>query len=587
MHLSDLDNDVLRHICDYLFGNTALNFALVSKRFHVLAICRVVAYFAANTPMMLRTFHRYVLHAPRPLAQYIESINLGFLNLYPSDKSTEELIDMSEYAHPFDNDAVQLLTGLLKEGHNLRKLVLYPCGYLLAQSSRFRSLAAALTSDTLRCLQEVELTKVDSTVVEVVRRTRWDLRELTLGFLSLRTDGLDGVSFQLLLDALSNFPRLHTLAVNSYTFKDWPEYLYTVPRHPAQLYPSIRRLYFSYANTLPAMALVGRCPNAETVWLNPVSVTVANKLRTPGTIPLPFATIPTLHRLCADVDVMYKACCKYPFVGFTAVHRWITPRRHSVAHPDGENRREVIALLSVLQVLSPVWAELSLVIGDAPMRFWREVPERAPRLRILDLTISISQLNQVYADNLDNIPDAIKSLPLVYLGLRVYDLPHRSHVYDFNVHEYSRDDNGDYIYDFPQEVEDEFRKTCDAAVVTFPEKCAQAIPTLMFIALSHTFSTGSGFVEDTWMEEDIDLLPYHERELRKKRMWRVSREGGESRLQRLDTTHVHRLKECLEECHDEKDTMDAISALHKVLKPWSSQLRITSSTDHRAENGTR
>ncbi|KAI0749238.1 hypothetical protein C8Q80DRAFT_1119576 [Daedaleopsis nitida] len=54
---------------------------------------------------------------------------------------------------------------------------------------------------------------------------------------------------------------------------------------------------------------------------------------------------------------------------------------------------------------------------DPGLHFWAQVPVIAPRLRYLDLKIILNGLNDAHADSLDNMPGALRSLPLVCLRL--------------------------------------------------------------------------------------------------------------------------------------------------------------------------
>lgn len=396
MHFLELNDDVLQLICNHLNGRHALSLALVSRRLHEFARIRIVAVFKTFGPRTLRAFHRYVLHGPRPLVHYIESIDLGCLSLY-QDEDVEDAATLDDTNAPFDEAAVQLVIDLLQKTLNLRRLVLNPRGYILAQCHNFDDLAAALTSNALHRLQIVELSWVNSTIVEVLGRTHWDLRDLSISYQEGR-GGPDRVSFRVLLDALANFPNLHSLDISMASFRDWQEYQFTTTRRTDHCYPSIRRLYFSYMDALPALALIHRCPNAKLVTLDPAGTRSAGKVRKIGST-MPFAMVPSLHSLSADIDVLYIASCMdpLPLVELSAVYHWRTPRLYRVVHADEEHEQQAATLLYVLQKLCPVWVQLWLMTGDAPMGFWKEVPLRAPRLRYLDLTISINERKEEYA----------------------------------------------------------------------------------------------------------------------------------------------------------------------------------------------
>ena len=62
MHLIDLDDDVLRHVCDHLLGLDALHLSLTAKRLYDLAIDRVGIAFGTRKRSTLLSFHASILH---------------------------------------------------------------------------------------------------------------------------------------------------------------------------------------------------------------------------------------------------------------------------------------------------------------------------------------------------------------------------------------------------------------------------------------------------------------------------------------------------------------------------------------------
>ena len=75
-----------------------------------------------------------------------------------------------------------------------------------------------------------------------------------------------------------------------------------------------------------------------------------------------------------------------------------------VIEPEREHSPDVARLLNVLRRVSPVRAQLWVEVGALPMTFWSRVPVIAPRLRYLELKISLGALKEEYASWLVSRP---------------------------------------------------------------------------------------------------------------------------------------------------------------------------------------
>lgn len=111
---------------------------------------------------------------------------------------------------------------------------------------------------------------------------------------------------------------------------------------------------------------------------------------------------------------------------------------------------------------------------------------------------------------------------------------------------YAQDNSEDALHD----------RQCDSIAMSLPTRCAAGIPTLKFFMLSHTFKSGSDGWEDADMEATDRQLTYHEREMKKKRFWRIAREGTECGVQRLAVPQFLRFIQCLEAGFDGKDPVE-------------------------------
>ncbi|KAI0749242.1 hypothetical protein C8Q80DRAFT_1119579 [Daedaleopsis nitida] len=580
----ELNDDVLRHIAHYLTGCNALNLALVSKRLHDLALNRVVETFVASSPDKLRAFHRYVLDNAHRRAHHIESLEIDYMAFYrEEDMDVVGCVDNDD-DYQFDEGTVQLVIDLLEHVPNLRKLALHPRSDVLSRCGNFSKLAFALTSDALRRLQWVELNSLNNTVLRLLSQTRWDLRVLSLRHQE-RWEDDDYLSYSALVDALATFPNLHTFKLCDFNIAEWDPSSVLPQRTERRTFTKIHRLVLDYGDTALALDLINRCPNVKLLVLDLVQLnsTTMEELKPPGSHPFP--AWPPLHSLRSDVHELHEMLCSELLVDANPVLHLQTLTKAYPADTGGEDEGGNAMLLSLLTKLPPVWAQLWVEVGSAPMRLWKDVPERAPRLRYLDLKISIPALKEEYANWLDNVPDALSPLPLLYLGLHIHDMPRRSFVFDDASGAYLTDANGDYVWDVTGEREEQFRADRDAAALTFPERCARAIPTLKFFALHHSFEHGGArSVLADERKEDVDLVrgaehdrrpegENHEYALiggswadfysREVRLWRIARVGDECRVQRLLARYRRRLQQCLEMCFDGGEPLDVMLALYQ------------------------
>ncbi|KAI0749343.1 hypothetical protein C8Q80DRAFT_1269239 [Daedaleopsis nitida] len=536
MHFLDLNDDSIRHVCDYLVGQHVLNLSLTSKRLYSLAIDRTIGALNAFRLEELRNFHWVVLFGTSwSRAHHVESI----------------VVD-----------------------------------------------SAALDDDGFAAYSEEEETpmlSLDSVYIIVLREPR-----LAEAFTALRR--LTRVEFGMVSDSIVKlFPRLHTLKIEMcfelakrHAFADLPQ-----GAEPA--FPSVRRLFFWLGPFPPAVELVRRCPNVELVHLSP-DLIYRDTLEL-----LPPASWPPLRSLCCDLLSVHSACCATGVAELKPVTHLQVPHRFSVVDPEGEDKAEVTMLMCILRRTSPVWVQLPMEVGAAPMRFWSEVPHAAPRLRCLDMKLSLSDLKEEYAGWLENVPDALCALPLVYLRVQLPPMPDRHPLLN-DQWEDLRDADGELIYNATLACAHALWTGRKAAVKTLPRRCARAIPTLKFFALwdededegepygyteAHQARNatrrgrgrggGGGGDEDEENEEndlDADLevsarleepddYNYVKRWSSGDRYgvpsWRIARNGDGCRLQRLTGQECKRLLRCLDGCFDGQDVVHDMHLLYDSL----------------------
>ncbi|KAI0742998.1 hypothetical protein C8Q80DRAFT_947768 [Daedaleopsis nitida] len=153
-----------------------------------------------------------------------------------------------------------------------------------------------------------------------------------------------------------------------------------------------------------------------------------------------------------------------------------------VVDRDGAHQQNLSMLQSVLRTLSPVWAQLSMVMGGAPLcasgGTCRHVP---PRLRYFDLKVFLPSLQEGYTGWLDNIADALNALPLLHLGIH------------FRARARSKAGNPNPTARRPRREGEDVASTM-----------RQCDPTLRFFTLFHDLH-GRGFADDE-RRKDVDVL---------------------------------------------------------------------------------
>ena len=460
MQLSDLNDDVLRHVCAYLSGTDALSFALAGKRFHELAVVRVGVDFRTDDHYELVLFHKGMCGVDPPRTQYIESmvirseafedydgeIKVGSdedgsggeddsdgeggsgdedcssldghteVRKNKSDSEGEEsdngAEDEEDAAQASESDSegdedspeesedgsnseaagknVALLVDLLTGACNLRRLLLESVHTLMTCNSQ---LAPALVA--LPRISRLELTGVSDTVVALVGQTGWDLHILSLDYPLLDEDPLPEEQIRtvpVLMDTLAKFPNLHTLEIKNFLLEDWRA-MQQVLSSTHRVFPSIRRLFLNESQVSFALGLADHCPNASLIDVGTFH------MEDPEELPSrPFSSWPPLRSLRAPLSTLHKACCSARVLELNPVDHFCIPHAVDVADPDDADRAEIQQLLCLLKKTSPVYARLSLAVGCKPVAFWGQVAERAPRLRFLELEISIRELREDYMD---------------------------------------------------------------------------------------------------------------------------------------------------------------------------------------------
>ena len=387
--LINLNDDVLRRICDFLSGKDALHFSLAAKHPHNLAITRVGVSLIVSYSDELLSFLRSGMHSGSPpRIQRLERLVLkpGLYSVSASFCSTsasrDDLISRRE------NELVQildLLVELLSVARNLRSLTLHAAHALLHRSNHLGSALAALPH-----LQH--LTGVSDTVVKFLGETSWDLRTLNIDYLEIRYDRLGDDrpraleeqvgAIPVLHNTLARFHNLHTLKITHFEFAGWNLSGFA-PTRSSPIFPRIRRLFLANNIALCALDLVDRCPHVDLVDLSRSQRQDSDLRNRHDTSRPPFRSF----RMDSFIEVAR--------IPGTADHLQITDAIF-LDLPEDENEYNVEDLLRLLERTSPVYAQLSVIVRSQPMNFWGRVAACAPRLRYLELQVSMDHLITEY-----------------------------------------------------------------------------------------------------------------------------------------------------------------------------------------------
>ncbi|KAI0752694.1 hypothetical protein C8Q80DRAFT_470107 [Daedaleopsis nitida] len=395
MHILELNEHVLRQICDYLSGSNALNLSLSSKDLYSLAIHRVAAIVTISSRHLLRRFHQTVIYdAPHRAADiHCLSIYATALRRESSSTSSSESTHRDEDSLP-PQEVVDILIDLFRNTHNLHRLTLDSVHTLLYRDAR---LGAALAS--LPRLDYAHLNLVSDRVLKAVEKTGWDLRVLALYSLAYYRyiDSYPDydMTYSILLETIAQFPHLHTLTINRFHggYIGDPGWQDTLPDLPASSFPALRRLFIWNSKRLATLDFIDRCPNLELldVELNETdSEEIASRALT---------SWPAIRSLRSSAPVsLHNVSGVHHVIELNTAEHFRIPSRISVLDPAGKDKIVVSSLVCLLRKVSPRWLQLSVAVGSTPMTFWNDVPAVAPRLRYLDLKVSMPQLRKMYAD---------------------------------------------------------------------------------------------------------------------------------------------------------------------------------------------
>ncbi|KAI0364469.1 hypothetical protein BV20DRAFT_1039388 [Pilatotrama ljubarskyi] len=566
MELLDLPDDVLLLVLSHLHGKDALNVALTSKRLADLALPRVAAVVECWKPSMLRRLHAYMLSrasasSDTPLrAAYLHklTIEVHTFSEYDSESSeTSEHTDADDQYYAADFSQACLVGDLLVHAQNLQELSLERFQPCLRKDPR---IGEAL--GTMSRLTNLRLSTLGDGALHVLRACPSDIRRLTLSYYLEDDYPLpDEIkTVPALLDALAPFRNLRVLKLWNFT----PLISYSDDFAPPQ-FPSITYLRLSESSP-PALDMVGLCPNVSTL------IYSRDIQDVPGaSAPRPGPPWPPLKRLMLGehedaADVLGR---------LARVERLHISGELRLPTHDGE---ELARFLELLRVASPVELYLSVLVRSTPMTCWEQIVQATPRLRVLELKISIPSPSLQYDGWLDDLPDALR--PLSIECLRIY-LPRLGYppsiLFQFGALHNPAEDSARRA----AAREMELRRA--KSVRTLPQRLAGALPSLRYLAMldegpntDNLSGDDDKGVEDGEDDRDGDSdggegrVVYEWDELRRtdyiksNRWWRVVDDASGKSLEAISVEEGERAQEELIES-PQRDTKEELAGTHSSL----------------------
>ncbi|KAI0649561.1 hypothetical protein C8Q79DRAFT_903751 [Trametes meyenii] len=391
-----LDDDVLRQVFSYLHGRDALRVALCSKRLYDLSHPRIPAVATCQSPEDLQRLHRYMTSGPEPRARYLEDFTIA---LPTFDYPRQTRVNFSDY---WDFSQVHLIGDLLSRAQRIRRLSferLHPC---LDADPRIGPALAAMD----QLVYAEFATVADGTFARLPQLGK-ALRCLRLSYVWDEDDALDVLEDETktlppLVAALTPLYRLHTLDLWNFT----PP-LGGASAAVARL-PSIRELRLTTAS-VGALELVGMCPGLTSLDFSLGSGEVEGRMAPgPRWPPLRSLRLAKYREISCVVDQVSKA------------DRLEISENVVIRTGRGD---EVGALFPLLAAASPVSLSLVVTVGSVPMEFFAHVPPLTPLLQSLELSLSLTELTAENEHWLDNVPDALCALPIVFLSLVIKRTP--------------------------------------------------------------------------------------------------------------------------------------------------------------------
>ncbi|KAI0069561.1 hypothetical protein K474DRAFT_1680836 [Panus rudis PR-1116 ss-1] len=386
IELLDLNDDVLRIIFTHI--PNIMNVALTCRRIHDLAIECIIAVVWIRTTERLRRLCNYALSPPRYRAVYIEE-----LSVWTKTHEDREANDRAQ-------DADALLGKLLVKAQNLRSIEINRFAGVMKKSSLARKALG-----TMSYLTEATLLDINEASLSVLPSMK-HLRTMTLYF-----EGSPKV--EALVTALAACPSLLKLTLKAKPSLGLPPKCSHVPSSSITSLQDLT-LYWCSSRTLE---LVHVCPNLSSLTIEGMDRAKGAELKVIEQFP------PKLRRIyIPQLPYFYlveRSCAPGALQFLHLGDHWSHESIIYLGNEEDHSVRVTRQVLALIRGTSPVGLRICLHAPLQPDSFWATLAATAPRLRFLDITISLRSESPDIPDAswTELLLDSLRNLPLVCLKL--------------------------------------------------------------------------------------------------------------------------------------------------------------------------
>ncbi|TBU44335.1 hypothetical protein BD309DRAFT_1018681 [Dichomitus squalens] len=456
LHLLDLNEDVLNHVVDKLYGGNALRFSLASKRTYEVAIHRVAAVVKCRRSDRLALIHRVLLNGPRPRAHHIEDLVIHapiFL------QGEAPYLPQVRDSNP---DMLSLILDLISNAPKLRRLTL--CEVDAPQ------------------METVLLGLRNLNRIEFAGSTRWNLTVLSLhNYATALPSRVTAPPEELWPDTIAAFPQLHTLDIADFRTDD--KSFRDIDGYTPPTFPALRKLFLFRCSSdvldLACLSPYLHTLDADLAWGQfDLMLRVASR---PGPRLSPLRSVLFSSILPALYATELMNTAYHLRITRTTLEDNLLSTHHLGVHL---RERQAAALVEIVRTVSPVRAQLAAVIGDQSTEFWQRTSLAAPRMKVLELRLvfpSTLDSNRESPSWLDNIPAMLASLPLIGLRLHFGKMPELSKLQYSNDPLYEYDDA---VYDAQKKLARELYSTRVQIMKSLPRRLTNAIHGLRVVAIA-------------------------------------------------------------------------------------------------------
>ncbi|CDO71792.1 hypothetical protein BN946_scf184939.g16 [Trametes cinnabarina] len=396
-----------------------------------------------------------MLSGPQPRAHHLRSLSIE-VTTFCTTNATSSLDPDFEELYASDFSQAPLIGDLLLSAQNLTELALERFQPCLLKDSRIGSALQSMSQ-----LTNLRLSTLGDGALSVLRSCKADIRRLTLSYYVEDDWPLDGETktVPVLLSALTPFRNLHILKLWNFT----PELPLPVGFDAPELL-SLSYLRLS-ESTAYALDVVRLCPNLSTLIYS-----ADPEVSVPKSPPAVGVRWRPLRRL------MIGAHDEIPSV----LHNVSLVEKLHISGEmlsSGVDDEEIAHLIEFVRASSPVELFLSVVIRSSALPFLTEVARAAPRLRILELKVSLPSPDLVYEGWLDNLAASLQHLnvPCLRIYLPTFRLAYQQSLIDDN------DDDSEQRARLKGAIQMEARRTY--SIRTLPQRLAETLQSLRYLCI--------------------------------------------------------------------------------------------------------